>query len=177
MYVRNILLSPFDATIQQSLPPRHSIFLHKQQLRKVLQLCAMVGVAGVVMCVALVYTAATSTSKADVYLNGCTSHGVLFPLDHTHPAHWKSCNDAYEYTWMSDFSGYLRGLSLTNRMRLAYSMVDVALPIKFHRFCFADSSMHQGFCPHLRCQLQSIGNSGANGVCPEGACFAKLEVS
>jgi hypothetical protein len=127
--------------------------------------------------VAVVITAATSTSKAHVYLNGCTNNSLLFPLDGTHPAKWKSCNDAYEYTWMSDFGGYLRHMSLANRMRLAYSMVNVDWTVQFAINCRGSQTLGQGFCPHLRCQLESIGNTNADGICPEGACFAKLEVS
>lgn len=89
--------------------------------------CGMRCIGVVLCCVAAVYVAATSTSKADVYLNGCGSNQPLFPLDQTHPSSWKSCNDAYEYTWLSDFDGYLRGMSLTNRIRLAYSMVSAVL--------------------------------------------------
>lgn len=72
----------------------------------------------------IVRVLATTTSKADVYLKECPQayRQPLFPWEQ-HPSTWRSCNDAYEYTWMNDFGGHLKGLSLLNRMRLAYSMV------------------------------------------------------
>jgi hypothetical protein len=32
-----------------------------------------------------------------------------------------------------------------------------------------------GFCPHLRCQLGTVGNSDRDGTCPRGHCYTKLE--
>jgi hypothetical protein len=36
-------------------------------------------------------------------------------------------------------------------------------------------SRSMGFCPHRRCQLSSLHNSPAPGVCPLGLCYTKLE--
>jgi len=32
-----------------------------------------------------------------------------------------------------------------------------------------------GFCPHLRCQLGNVSNSGTDEKCPAGLCYTKLE--
>jgi hypothetical protein len=67
---------------------------------------------------------------------------------------WKSCNDAYYYTWKSDFSNDISGLSETTKDKLARSM---------------------GFCPHLRCQLSNISNPASDGTCPKNLCFTKIQ--
>ncbi|CAN0400490.1 unnamed protein product, partial [Discosporangium mesarthrocarpum] len=48
----------------------------------------------------------------------------------------------------------LDGLSEEERLRLSKSM---------------------GYCPHLRCQLGSVGSADRSGSCPEGLCYTKLQ--
>lgn len=115
----------------------------------------MVGVIGAICCVLLAYAAATNTSKAGVYLNGCTDSAELFPLDDAHPAQWKSCNDAYEYTWMNDFGGFLKGMSLKNRMRLAYSMVGVAYLPDFLLVMFIGNIDSAGFLSAFKMSVKN----------------------
>jgi hypothetical protein len=78
---------------------------------------------------------------------------TLYPRDR-HPALWRSCNDAYDYTWESDLNMDLEGLSVINKLKLRNSM---------------------GFCPHNRCQLFNLTNSDSSGECPEGLCYSKIE--
>jgi protein tyrosine phosphatase len=93
-----------------------------------------------------------------IYLKKCYQHNgnnfiSLYPLDQS-PHLWSSCHDAYDITWKQDPQHLLEGLSIKNRLKLAYSM---------------------GFCPHLRCQLGNVTNGDYEGHCPAGLCYTKLE--
>jgi protein tyrosine phosphatase len=93
-----------------------------------------------------------------IYLKKCHRHNgndfvPLYSLDQS-PHLWPSCHDAYDITWIYDPQRLLKGLSIKNRQKLAYSM---------------------GFCPHLRCQLGNITNGDFDGHCPAGLCYTKLE--
>jgi protein tyrosine phosphatase len=95
-----------------------------------------------------------SFSKAGgIYLRRCSNNSVLFPL-HEDPIRWLSCGDAYEHTWIEDPDKHLPTLSTVNKLKMAKSM---------------------GFCPHRRCQLTNISNADAEGHCPSGLCYTKLE--
>ena len=90
----------------------------------------------------------------DIYIEKCDDNIVtLYPLKKD-PYLWKSCNDAYDYTWGNDFGNHLRRITKTDRMKLIRSM---------------------GFCPHKRCQLDNVDNAYSNGTCPEGLCYTKVE--
>ncbi len=69
---------------------------------------------------------------------------------------WRSCEDAYEYTWLEDPDQHIIGLDELSRQKLARSM---------------------GYCPHRRCQLDNdVGNSFApDHSCPPGLCYTKIE--
>lgn len=95
-------------------------------------------------------------SSADIFVTDCDAvrtSSELFPRE-VHPAAWKSCQDAYELTWLRDPAGQIVRLSSRDRLALAYSM---------------------GFCPHMRCQLGNLSHSSENGQCPHGLCYTKLE--
>lgn len=77
----------------------------------------------------------------------------LFPNDAS-PYDWLSCQDAYEYTWITDHNNDLIELTYTDKLKLAKSM---------------------GFCPHLRCQLGNLTHADYAGMCPSGLCYTKLE--
>ena len=78
----------------------------------------------------------------------------LFPSSES-PYLWPACFDAYYYTWTHDPTNHIKYLSQINKEKLARS---------------------SGFCPHLRCQLGDLSNSGDDGRCAEGLCYTKLEV-
>ena len=78
----------------------------------------------------------------------------LYPSN-VDPFQWRSCGDAYEFTWRNDFYNDLISLNRIDKEKLIRSM---------------------GFCPHHRCQLKvNISNSGPDGQCPVGLCYTKLE--
>lgn len=100
-----------------------------------------------------------STSKAakDLFVKPCFTpveqDGPLFPPE-IPPSDWNSCRDVYEYTWMQDKSREIVGLDPEDKIRLANSM---------------------GFCPHVRCQLYNLTQTGRDGKCPSGLCYTKVE--
>jgi protein tyrosine phosphatase len=93
------------------------------------------------------------TKAGGIFIPPCGHAQELFPLD-IHPELWPACDDAYTYTWTSDFDGSLAALSTVDRLKLSHSM---------------------GFCPHNRCQLGNVSSSSKDGRCPEGLCYTKLE--
>lgn len=92
------------------------------------------------------------TKFGGIYVASCDASLPLYPLD-VDPLHWRSCHDAYEFTWTYDPDRYLTALSDVNKQKLAKSM---------------------GYCPHHRCQLGNLTNAQHNS-CPVGLCYTKLE--
>jgi hypothetical protein len=92
------------------------------------------------------------TKNGDLYISSCNFSSPLFPV--TSPAEWKSCHDAYEFTWSNDFNGDMVGLSELNLAKLTKSM---------------------GFCPQNRCQLFNLSNSVTDNQCPNSLCYTKVE--
>ena len=66
------------------------------------------------------------TKWGGIYLEGCASSVDIFPKS-IDPALWKSCDDAYTYTWNLDEGNYLTQLTDIQRLKLIRST---------------------GFCPH-----------------------------
>eukprot|EP00611_Tribonema_gayanum_P008019 TRINITY_DN1748_c0_g1_i6.p1 TRINITY_DN1748_c0_g1~~TRINITY_DN1748_c0_g1_i6.p1 ORF type:complete len:371 (+),score=75.55 TRINITY_DN1748_c0_g1_i6:253-1365(+) len=102
--------------------------------------------------------ASVPTEKRNTFVQPCPEADAaardLFPL-HRHPSEWRGCGDACEHTWTSARNDkYFDGVSRDDRLRLARS---------------------SGYCPHLRCQLGTVGNAAANGTCPAGMCYFKLQ--
>ena len=102
----------------------------------------------------------TNEKSGEIYLKPCTydSNVSLFPLDKS-PSKWHHCNDAYEYTWLTDINNEIIILTTLQRQKLGYS---------------------SGFCPHLRCQLSpstSFSTSSSSNQCPLGLCYTKVEDS
>ena len=95
----------------------------------------------------------SSGKHGDIYIEKCDDDMTLYPTNKD-PLLWKSCDDAYDYTWSNDFSKHLRRISQIDRIKLIRSM---------------------GFCPHNRCQLDNLDNAYSNGTCPEGLCYTKIE--
>jgi hypothetical protein len=94
--------------------------------------------------------------KKNIFTRSCAGSEVArkFPPNND-PASWPSCQDAYEFTWLSEASDvYLNGVSWRGRLKLARSA---------------------GYCPHRRCQLDSVGSSPSPGACPPGLCYTKLQ--
>jgi len=97
---------------------------------------------------------AAKTSKlGDIYVQQCDFNAPLYPAD-VAPSDWKSCDDAYKFTWTNDFKGELAGLDALSKTKLVNSM---------------------GFCPQNRCQLYNVSNGGSDGMCPAGLCYTKVE--
>ena len=105
----------------------------------------------------------TNEKSGEIYLKPCAynSNISLFPLDNS-PSNWHNCNDAYEYTWLTDINNEIITLTTLQRQKLAYS---------------------SGFCPHLRCQLSpspsisTSSSSTSSNQCPMGLCYTKIEDS
>lgn len=94
------------------------------------------------------------SKKGEILIAPCSdTSSSLFPLDQS-PSEWRSCGDAYDYTWENDYTKNLIGLSSNDKLKLVNSM---------------------GFCPQRRCQLQNISNADADGTCPDGLCYTKVE--
>jgi len=94
--------------------------------------------------------------NGDIYIELCDNDNdgsKLYPINKD-PVLWKSCDDAYDYTWNNDFNNHIKYLSKKDRIKLIRSM---------------------GFCPHKRCQLDNVDNAYSNGTCPEGLCYTKIE--
>ena len=104
------------------------------------------------MTAASVPSSASITKGGDLYLSPCDFTSPLFPKDK--PTAWASCNDAYSYTWTSDFKGEISGLDKLSKSKLINSM---------------------GFCPQNRCQLYNVSSGGNDGICPKGLCYTKVE--
>ena len=94
--------------------------------------------------------------NGDIYIELCDNDndGSRLYSINKDPVLWKSCDDAYDYTWNNDFNNHLRSISKQDRIKLIRSM---------------------GYCPHKRCQLDNLDNAHSNGTCPEGLCYTKIE--
>lgn len=93
------------------------------------------------------------SKQGDLFISPCNFSEVLFPLHHS-PHDWKSCNDAYTYSWTKDFKKELTALSSLDSTKMINSM---------------------GFCPQNRCQLFNLSSTGIDGMSPEGLCYTKVE--
>ena len=93
------------------------------------------------------------TKPGDIYIPQCDFSRPLYPKD-TSPTEWKSCDDAYKFTWENDFKGEIVGLDTLSKTKLINSM---------------------GFCPQSRCQLFNVSGGSSDGMCPAGLCFTKVE--
>ena len=94
-----------------------------------------------------------SKGTGDIFVPQCDFNAPLYPKD-VAPSNWKSCDDAYKFTWTNDFKGELVGLDAFSKAKLVNSM---------------------GFCPQNRCQLFNVTNGGSDGACPAGLCYTKVE--
>ena len=101
---------------------------------------------------ASVPSSSSITKGGDIYLSPCDFSAPLFPKEK--PSAWASCNDAYTFTWSSDFKGEIAGLDKISKDKLINSM---------------------GFCPQSRCQLFNVSSGGNDGACPKGLCYTKVE--
>ena len=93
------------------------------------------------------------SKQGDLFISPCNFSEALFPL-HQSPYNWKSCNDAYTYSWTKDFKKELTALSSLDSAKMINSM---------------------GFCPQNRCQLFNLSSTGIDGMSPEGLCYTKVE--
>lgn len=103
----------------------------------------------------------STTKYGDIYVKNCyfeeykkQNRDKMFPMEES-PYLWPACNDAYYFTWKLDPTKKIEQMDPLNVERLARS---------------------SGFCPHSRCQLGDLANSDADGFCPAGLCYTKLEV-
>ena len=95
----------------------------------------------------------STTKQGDLFISPCNFSEPLFPLDKS-PHEWRSCHDAYTYTWTKDFSKDLVSLTSTDSAKMINSM---------------------GFCPQNRCQLFNLSATNVDGMAPEGLCYTKIE--
>ena len=95
----------------------------------------------------------STTKQGDIFISPCNFSEPLFPLDKS-PHEWRSCHDAYTYTWTKDFNKDLISLSTTDSAKMINSM---------------------GFCPQNRCQLFNLSATNLDGMAPEGLCYTKIE--
>ena len=93
------------------------------------------------------------SKQGGLFISPCNFSDPLFPL-HKSPGEWRSCNDAYSYSWSKDFKKELTALDRTDTAKLINSM---------------------GFCPQNRCQLFNLSSAAADGMSPEGLCYTKIE--
>lgn len=93
------------------------------------------------------------SKQGDLFISPCNFSEALFPV-HRSPYDWRSCNDAYTYSWTKDFKKELTALSSLDLVKMINSM---------------------GFCPQNRCQLFNLSSTGADGMSPEGLCYTKVE--
>jgi hypothetical protein len=93
------------------------------------------------------------SKQGGLFISPCNFSEPLFPL-HKSPSEWRSCNDAYSYSWSKDFKKELTALSRRDSAKLINSM---------------------GFCPQNRCQLFNLSSAAADGMSPEGLCYTKIE--
>jgi hypothetical protein len=93
------------------------------------------------------------SKQGDLYISPCNFSEPLFPL-HQSPHDWRSCNDAYTYSWSKDFKKEVIALSSRDSAKMINSM---------------------GFCPQNRCQLYNLTATGVDGMSPEGLCYTKVE--
>lgn len=93
------------------------------------------------------------TKLGDIFIAPCNFTEALFPLNQS-PYNWRSCNDAYKYSWTKDFHRDVSSLSLLDSSKMINSM---------------------GFCPQNRCQLYNVSGSTFDGLCPVGLCYTKVE--
>jgi hypothetical protein len=93
------------------------------------------------------------SKQGGLFISPCNFSEPLFPL-HKSPSEWRSCNDAYSYSWSKDFKQELTALSHRDSAKLINSM---------------------GFCPQNRCQLFNLSSAAADGMSPEGLCYTKIE--
>lgn len=107
-----------------------------------------------VAIVSLMQRTTSFTKGGHIFIQPCSApYNVLYPLE-TDPKMWHGCDDAYAYTWMSDFGNSIRALNMNDKVKLANSM---------------------GFCPHNRCQLTNLTSPSSDGLCPKNLCYTKLE--
>ena len=104
------------------------------------------------MTAAAVPSSSSVTKGGELFLSPCDFSAPLFPKDK--PTAWASCNDAYSFTWTSDFKGEIAGLDKLSKSKLINSM---------------------GFCPQNRCQLFNVSSGSSDGMCPKGLCYQKVE--
>lgn len=93
------------------------------------------------------------TKLGDIFITPCNFTEALFPLNQS-PYNWRSCNDAYKYSWTKDFNRDVSSLSSLDSSKMINSM---------------------GFCPQNRCQLYNVSGSSFDGLCPVGLCYTKVE--
>ena len=93
------------------------------------------------------------SKQGDLFISPCNFSEPLFP-PHKSPNEWRSCNDAYSYSWSKDFKHELTALNRRDAAKLINSM---------------------GFCPQNRCQLFNLSSTGPDGMSPEGLCYTKIE--
>ena len=93
------------------------------------------------------------SKQGDLFISPCNFSEPLFPL-HQSPHDWKSCHDAYSYSWTKDFKKEVIALSSRDSAKMINSM---------------------GFCPQNRCQLYNLTATGIDGMSPEGLCYTKVE--
>lgn len=93
------------------------------------------------------------SKQGDLFISPCNYSEPLFPR-HQSPHDWRSCNDAYTYSWTKDFKKEIIALSSIDSTKMINSM---------------------GFCPQNRCQLYNLSSTGIDGMSPEGLCYTKVE--
>lgn len=93
------------------------------------------------------------SKQGDLFISPCNFSEPLFPPQKS-PNEWRSCNDAYSYSWSKDFKQELTALNRRDTAKLINSM---------------------GFCPQNRCQLFNLSSTGPDGMSPEGLCYTKIE--